>query len=76
MTSYSSSRRTLLVAALLASLALSLPAEGRVRPPARGASAGHLWAGHGGGAVLDLFRHLLQSLWGKAGSSMDPLGNH
>jgi hypothetical protein len=76
MTAHFSSRRVLLVAAILAVLALAPPAEGRVRPRAQGAAAGRPSEGPGDTSVLELFRHLLQSLWGGAGSSMDPLGDH
>lgn len=76
MTARFSSRRILLVAALLAGLALAPRTEARVRRPEPAVAAARSPAGSGGIPGLAFFRHLLQSLRGKAGSSMDPLGNH
>jgi len=70
-------RRTLLTSALLAGLALALPAGARVAAPDRtGVTASR---GSEGGDLLPRFTHVwrwLAHLWGKEGSSMDPLGRH
>jgi len=71
MTSHCFPRRLLLVATILAGLALAPQAEARVRPAAQPPSRS--WET---GDLAGFLRHLFHSLWGKAGSSMDPLGNH
>ena len=77
MTSHSSPRRLLLIAAVVAALALAPQAEARVHPSAHTGSAARLrWVEDTVTATLDSFWHRLQSVWAQAGSGLDPLGNH